>query len=215
MAICLIYLLIHADGVSAYDISINVTENGILEDNLVMRFQANGVFTERVIKFLTRGFTVKIGYTIELWQSRKWWFDRLNSEQKLDYQIDFEPLEKRYTCRVFQLGKAVTSKLERQLSKIIQWTTQPEFPVVVAPVAQLDSEASYYYNIVVSIVTLTAEDINDLRKWIKVGEKGKETSTITKTSFRMAKDAISARHRRQVSLRSRKFRARDLTRIRA
>ena len=213
MVTALLYLSVCENDARADDVSVTVLENGIFQDNLVMQFQAEGVFTERVIKFLTRGFTVRIEYTIELWRSRRWWFDHLDRQINMNYQIDFEPLEKRYTCRISRPGKAITARLDRQLANIIRWTTQPELPITIIPAVQLDSKARYYYNIVVSIATLTAEDISDLRRWIKVGEKEKETSTLTKTSFKLAKDAISARHRKRVSTRSKKFHLRDLPRF--
>ena len=209
----LLYLSVCENDARADDVSVEVVENGIFQDNLVMQFQAEGVFTERVIKFLTRGFTVRIEYTIELWRSRRWWFDHLDHQININYEIDFEPLGKRYTFRTSRPGKEVTSKLDQQLANIIQWTTQPELPIVIVPAVQLDLKSGYYYNLVVSIATLTAEDINDLRRWIKVGGKEKETSTLTKTSFKLAKDAISARHRKRVSIQSEKFRLRDLPRF--
>jgi hypothetical protein len=210
IAASLFCMAIYAENVYAADISVKVIENGILDKNLVMQFQAEEVFTEKVIKFLTRGFTVKIEYTIELWRSRKWWFDRLDTQHSVRYQIDFEPLEKRYTCLISEQGKAITSKLEQQLANIIQYATRPELPLTIGPVAELDRESNYYYNIIISVATLTAENINDLRRWIKFGEKEKETSTITRTSFELAKDAISARHRKRVSMRSDMFRLQNL-----
>ncbi len=213
IVVSLLCLLVYVDDARADDISVKVIENGILEGNLVMQFQAEEVFTEKVIKFLTRGFTVKIEYTIELWKSRKWWFDRLDTQHSIRYQIDFEPLEKRYTCLISEQGKAITSKLERQLANIIQYTTRPELPLIIRPAVKLDEKSSYYYNIIISVATLTAENISDLRKWIRFGEKEKETSTLTKTSFKLAKDAISSRHRKRVSTRFDKFRLNDLPRF--
>ncbi len=209
----MLHLLVCENNARADDVSVKVVENGIFQDNLVMQFQAEGVFTERVIRFLTRGFTVKIEYTIELWKSRKWWFDSLDTQHIIRYQIDFEPLEKRYTCLISEQGKAITSRLEKQLANIIQYTTRPELPLIISPIAKLDRKSNYYYNIVVSVATLTAENINDLRKWVRFGGKEKKTSTLTKTSFKLAKDAISARHRKRVSTRSQKFRLHELPRF--
>ena len=213
IAVGLLCLVVYVGNAGADDISVKVLENGILEGNLVMQFLAEEVFTEKVIKFLTRGFTVKIEYTIELWKGRKWWFDSLDAQHVIRYQIDFEPLEKRYTCLIFEQGKAITSKLEKQLANIIQYTTRPEMPLIISPIAKLDRKSSYYYNIVVSVATLTAENIDDLRKWVRFGGKEKETSTLTKTSLKLAKDAISARHRKRVSTRSQKFRLNELPRF--
>ena len=72
VAIGLLGLLGLVSYVFADDVSVKVVENGILKDNLVMQFQAEGVFNEKVMTFLSRGFTVRVDYTIELWRSRKW-----------------------------------------------------------------------------------------------------------------------------------------------
>lgn len=209
----LLCLLICVNNADADDVSIKVVENGILNDDLIMQFHADEIFTEKVLIFLTRGFTVQIEYVIELWQSRRWWFDRLSSQYNIKYQIEFEPLEKRYTCLISRQGELITSKVTDRLGHVIQWTTRPELPIIISPMTLLNPKASYYYNIVVSIATLTAENISDLRKWIEYGGKEKKSSTLTKTSFKLARDAISARHRKRISARSGQFRPSKLHRF--
>jgi hypothetical protein len=205
LAVILLCLLANADGVHAAESSIKVTQNGILKGDLVMRFRAEEIFTEKVTKFLNRGFTVRIEYKIELWRSRRYWFDRLDSQHSISYQIDFEPLEKRYICLKSQEGTAITSKLDRQLDRIIEWTTRPEPALIVIPLERLNQEAKYYYSIEILIATLTTENIKHLQKWLEYGGKEKETSTVTGTSFRLARDFLSSRNRRKISERSGKF----------
>jgi len=213
MIVGLFCLSVYVNGAHADDASIEIIGNGLLGGNLVMQFQAEEVFTEKVIRFLTRGFTVRIEYTVELWRSRKWWFDHLDSQHNIRYQIDFQPLEKRYICRASRQRQAVASRVERKLGSIIQWTTQPELPLIITPAARLDSKSSYYYDVTISVATLTAKNISDLRRWIEYGSEEKETSTLTETSFKLAKDAISASHRKRLSMQSEKFRLRDLPRF--
>jgi|GEM_PF-1737721 len=213
LAIGLLCLLANVAGVHAAEASIEVIQNGILKGNLVTQFRAEEIFTEKVIRFLNRGFTVKIEYKIELWQSRRYWFDRLGSQHNISYQIDFEPLEKRYICLKSQEGAAITSKLDQQLDEIIEWTTRPEPPLNVIPLDRLDQEAEYYYSIEILIATLTTENIKHLQKWLEYGEKERETSTITGTSFRLARDFLSSRNRRKISERSEKFHLHDLPKL--
>lgn len=195
------------DNVRAAEASIKLIQNGVLKGKLIMQFQAEEVFSEKVIKFLNRGFTVGIEYKVELWRKRRYWFDHLDIQHKINYQIDFEPLKKRYVCLKSQQGTAIASKLGRKLAEIVLWTTRPDPPLSIIPAERLDPKASYYYNVEILIATLTTEDIKDLQKWLsKFGEEDKETSTFTKTSFKVAADFISSRNHKKLSARSEEFR---------
>ncbi len=197
--------------VSAADLSISVLQNGIVNDNLVMQFQAREVFTEKVIKFLNRGFTVRIDYTIELWQSRRFWFDRLDSQHRISYQIDFELFEKRYTCSKLRESKVIESKLDRKLDEIVLWTTQPGPPLTITSTDRLDRDASYYYNMEILIATPTAENLKRLQERLsESGEEEKGLSTLTKATFRIARDYISSKNSKKVAVRSKEFHLRDL-----
>jgi len=205
LAIELFCLLAGVDDAHAAEATIKVIQNGILKGDLIMQFQAEEIFSEKVVRFLNRGFTVKIDYKIELWRSRRYWFDRLDIQHNISYQIDFEPLEKRYICSKSQEGAPITSKLDQQLDRIIQWATRPQPSLAVISLRQLDQEAEYYYNIEMLIATLTTENIKHLQKWLEYGEKEKENSTVTETSFKLARDFLSSRNRRKISNRSDKF----------
>ncbi len=198
-------------GVSAADLSIGVLQNGILNKNLVMQFQAKEVFTEKVIKFLNRGFTVRIDYTIELWQSRKFWFDRLDSQHVISYQIDFELFEKRYACSKLRENKVIESKLDRKLDEIVLWTTRPESPLTITSADRLDQNASYYYNMEVLIATPTTENLKRLQERLsKSEEEEKDLSTLTRATFRIARDYISSKNSKKLAVRSEEFHLRDL-----
>lgn len=202
-----VYINAYADG-----IELQLIQNAIFDNQLVMRFQANDVFTEKVIKFLDRGFTIRIEYKIELWQSRKYWFDQLNTQYNLIYQMKFEPLEKRYACLRKQQGEAIDSKLDPNREKIIEWATKIDKLLNIAPISQLDSYSGYYYNIEIILATLTSENIKDLQKWL--GEfKGEEQSTLTKTTFKVATDFISSRNNKKTSMQSEKFNLQNLPKI--
>ena len=214
LTVGLLCLLANADEVGAAESSIKVIQNGIRKGNLVMQFRAEGVFSEKVIKFLNRGFSVKLDYEIELWQRRKYWFDRLDSQHGISYQVEFEPLEKRYICLKSRPGAAITSKLDKQLDAIILWVSQPDPPLTIAPVERLAPQSEYYYNIEILIATLTAENVKQLQRWLgEFGGKEKEPSTVTEKSLGIVADFLSSRNHKKLSGQSERFRPVDLPRL--
>ena len=207
-------LVAYVDDAIAAEASVKVIRNGILNGNLIMQFHAEGIFTEKVIKFLSRGFTIKVDYKIELWRKRRFWFDGLDAQYNISYQTNFEPLGKRYLSLKSEQEETITSKLERQLDKIVRWITLSEPPLVITPVGKLSSKAEYYYNIETTVATLTTENIEDLQKWLgEFSENDEEPSTLTKTSFRVAADFLSSRNHRKFSSQSEKFRLSDLPKL--
>ena len=206
MAIGLFCIFASTNDVSAAESLVKVVQNGILKGNIAMRFQAGEIFTDKVIKFLSRGFTVRVEYSIELWQNRGYWFDRPHSQRNISYQIDFEPIEKRYVCKRFQDGSQVVSKTDKQLDKLIQWVTHPDIPVIFVPMYQLDPEARYYYNIGILVATLTAENVKDLQKWMgEFGDQEEQTSSFAKTTFKVVMDFLSSRNHKKYSVKSDEF----------
>jgi len=214
MAIGLFCIFASTSDVSAAENLVEVVQNGILKGNIVMRLQTGEIFTDKVVKFLSRGFTVRVDYSIELWQSRGLWFDRLYSQKNISYQIDFEPIEKRYVCKRFQEGSQVVSKTDKQLDKLIKWITHPDIPLIFVPVEQLDPESSYYYNIGVLVATLTAENVKDLQKWMgEFGEQEEQTSSFARTTFKVVMDFLSSRNHKKYTVKSDEFHPSDLPKL--
>jgi len=210
----LICIYVNVNNVDADNIKMQLIQNAISNNQLVMGFQAEGVFTEKVIRFLDRGFTVKIEYRIELWKSRPYWFDQLNNQYYICYQINFDPLEKRYICIRTQQDRVTDSRLDREREKIIQWSTTIDKPLSIISLDQLDQNLRYYYNIEILVATLTSENIKDLQKWLgDFKNKREEQSTITKTTFKVATDFISSRNHKKASMRTEKFDLKDLPKI--
>jgi hypothetical protein len=208
LAIGFICLFANTNEISAAESMVRVMQNGILKGNLTMRFQAGTIFNDKVIRFLDKGFTIRVEYTIELWQSRGYWFDRLSDQQEISYQVDFDPLEKRYVCRRTHQNSSIATKADKQLDKIIQWITNSDLPVKMIPADQLDPDAKYYYNIGVLVATLTSENVKDLQKWM--GEFKEESPSLAKTAFRIISDFISSRNHKKYFVRSEQFYSSEL-----
>jgi hypothetical protein len=200
--------------VSAAENIVKVVQNGILKNNLAMRFQVGEIFTDKVVKFLNRGFTIRIDYNIELWESRGYWFDRLYGQRNISYQLDFEPLEKRYVCKRSLEGSSIISKTDKQLDNLLQWIMRPELPITFVPVEQLGPESKYYYNIGILLATLTAENVRDLQKWMsEFNQQEEETSSFAKTTFKIVMDFLSSRNHKKISVKSDEFYLSDLPKL--
>jgi hypothetical protein len=213
LIICILSLL-YLRCAGADETNVELVLNAIAENNLVMQFQSEGIFTEKVVKFLTRGFTIQIEYKIELWRRRRFWFDSLEIQKIIGYKMEYERLGKRYVCLKYQKNESIVSKLDQQLGAIAKWITLPDPPLIVAPVKKLDQDSEYYYTIIVSVATMTAQDIEDLQKWLgEFEEEQEEPSGLTKTSFKIAADFISSRNHQEFSVRSKRFRLNKLPKI--
>lgn len=212
-AIGLLCIFANSGEISAAENMVRVAQNGILKGNLAMKFQTDELFNEKVIKFLSRGFTVRIEYNIELWQVRGYWFDSLRSQRNLSYQIRYDPIEKQYQCQRSQDGAKVITKSDKLLDNLAKWVMSPDIYVLFDPIDQLINSDKYYYNIEVLVATLTAENVKDLRKWMGDFSEQDQSSSISKTTMRVIMDFLSSRNHKKFSARSEQFYLAELTKF--
>jgi len=213
LVIGLFCIFANANQVNAAESSLRVMQNAILKGNLIMRFQADSIFTDKVIKFLDRGFTIRVEYTIELWQTKGYWFDQLDNQQEISYQIDFNPLEKKYVCKRTYQKSSIVIKTDKDIEKIIRWVMFPDFPVKITSINQLEASKIYYYNIGVLVATLTSENVKDLQKWISKYDEQEESSSLAKTAFKFISDLISSRSHKKFFVKSEQFNLSELPKI--
>ena len=210
----LLCIFANSGDISAAENMVKVVQNGIIKGNLAMKFQTDEIFSEKVTKFLSRGFTVRIEYNIELWQSRGYWFDSLRSQRNLSYQIKFDPIEKQYQCQRSQDGSKVTAKSDKLLDNLAKWVMSPDIYVLFDPIDQLIPNDKYYYNMEVLVATLTAENVKDLRKWMgDFSDQGEQSSSISRTTMRVIMDFLSSRNHKKFSARSEQFYLSELAKL--
>lgn len=214
--LCLIGLLClftNTSDVFSAEPSLTIIENGILNNNLVMRFKAENLFNERVIKFLNMSFTVRFEYNIQLWRSRSRWLDHLESQRSVSYEVTFDPIRKLYNCVRYEDNIKLEVKPITQVEHVIQWTTTLQSPVVITELSNLDDSSEYYYNIDVLLSTLTAEDIRALQNWVSQLGRSKGQSLLSRASFKIAADLISSRNSKRFSMRLGKFLPKNLPKL--
>ncbi len=214
MALGILFLFANTDETVQAETSIKLIQNGISKGNLVMQFKVDELFDEKVVKFLNRGFTIRLDYNIELWKKKGYWFDSLNNQQNISYEIFFDVLEKRFLCRKMKQDNTIESRTEKQLNKLIQWMAEQDSLLTIAPLEELELSSQYYYNIEIIIATLTADNIKDLQRWMgEFDKKGEQPSSFARTSFKVVADFLSSRNHKRISIRSEAFYPYSLPRL--
>ncbi len=212
--IIFIYFLIHLIGfcvctatTQAADSPITIVQNYLSSDSLVIAFDVNveKIFTTQTRTFLQRGFTIQIDYKIELWKSRRFWFDKLKAQEHIQYELNYDILNSNYHC-IFNWSDKdkIDVKKSAQLEQAIVWVTQVE-PIAILPRKQVDLEGKYYYTITADISTLTAGDIRDLQQWLKGDSDKTDESSISRATFRVVTAFLSAKNHRKFTMESKNF----------
>lgn len=209
----LLCIFANATEVSSAENTVRIIQNCILKGNLAMKFQVEEIFDQKVMKFLNRGFTVRVEYNIELWQRRGYWFDSLRSQRSISYQINYDPIEKTYQCQCFQNDSKVTTKSDKQIDNLAKWVKSPDFYLVFEPIDQFSLNDRYYYNIEILVATLTAENVRDLRKWLGDFSEQGEQSSFSRTAVNVIIDFLSSRNHKRFSAKSEQFYISALPRI--
>lgn len=210
LVLCLINslcLLTSFNAANASEASIKIVRNQLYEDTLFLSFEAKAdkVFTSQTLTFLQRGFTIRIDYTVELWRSRSFWFDKLESQEQLRCELNYDILNRVYKCVISREDK-IELKKENELTKAIEWVTKID-SLEILNNQKLELKGRYYYTIKADVVTLTAQDIRDLQRWLEDDSderKGGELS-ISRTTFNIVTAFLSAKNHRKFSMVSPKW----------
>jgi len=170
---------------------------------------ADKIFTQKTLKNLHRGFTIQILYTVELWTSRRFWFDKLNAQEDIMCKLNYDILQERYKCVIDRRDK-IEPKVSNKLERVAEWITNVE-PLKILTGDKFDFNGKYYYTIKADIATLTREDIRDLRKWLDDSDDEESNeSSISRATFRLISTFLSSRYHHKFSLESEKFWLRGL-----
>ncbi|MFQ6040944.1 MAG: DUF4390 domain-containing protein [Candidatus Poribacteria bacterium] len=210
LALCLInslYLLTSFNTANASESSIKIVRNQLYEDTLLLSFEvkADKVFTSQTLTFLQRGFTIRIDYTVELWRSRSFWFDKLESQEQLRCELNYDILRRIYKCIISREDK-IELKKENELAKAIKWVTKID-SLEILNNQKLELKGRYYYAIKADVVTLTVQDIRDLQRWLEgdSGERKGGELSFSRTTFNIVTAFLSAKNHRKFSMVSQKW----------
>ncbi len=161
--ICLLLLLIPALAPSAFaSDEIAILGVATQSDSLVAQFGISEAFLDKLEDTLERGFSATIKYTVEIWEPRRIWFDRLTHTEFVAYKIRYDSWSQEYVV-LGPEGQVDASSSPRDLSVCRAGINQ----VSVAPVAALKPERSYYIHLNIQIQPLAVEEIRELENWLR------------------------------------------------
>jgi len=170
------------------------------------------IFTQKTLTFLNRGFTIQIVYTVELWISRRFWFDKLKAQEEIMCKLNYDILQERYKCVINRRDK-IEPKVSDKLEQVAEWITNVE-PLKILTSDKFDFNGKHYYTIKADIATLTVEDIRDLRKWLgDSDDEESNESSISRATFSVISAFLSSRYHHKFSVESGKFRLKELEEI--
>jgi hypothetical protein len=124
-------------------------------------FHLSEAFSERIEQTLDRGMPANVNVTVDVWEDRPGWFDRLVAEQTVSWRAsrnvwsdDFALQRGTETERTFPDVETVEAEIGRPLR------------VRVTPVTGLAPHARYYVLVTVDVKPLTVEDLRRVEDWL-------------------------------------------------
>jgi len=151
---------------SAQQLSLAV--ESIREDDgfLEVGFALGNPFVGELETHLERGVPCTISYSIDLWKKRSGWFDKLVASRLLFFRVQFDLWKDGYAIQTMD-GKLPTASNLEELAETVAGHQRTR----VLPLAMLEPDASYFLSIEVSLAPLSVQDIEELERWMKGGEK--------------------------------------------
>jgi hypothetical protein len=124
-------------------------------------FHLSEAFSERIEQTLDRGMPATVSVTVDVWEDRPGWFDRLVAEQTVAWRAsrnvwsdDFALQRGTEPERTLPDVEAVEAEIGRPLR------------VRVTPVAGLSPTTRYYILVSVDVKPLTVEDLRRVEDWL-------------------------------------------------
>ena len=180
--------------------------------------EAEGLFTEKSLDLLHRGFTTVVHYTVELWWARRNWFDRFLARRQATVRIVFDLMESRYR---------VTKGVEGQESATIIYDDLDDalsaagtfYGAMLSLPRRTRHRGRCYVAVWVESRALTTEDMKDLGRWLEgldaadtprppeEGEEDskKDSSWLMETFLRLTGDLLASKHSQKARMQSEKF----------
>lgn len=186
--------------------------SGYLTCNLV----GENLFSDKALNFMNKGFTSVVEYTVELWEERGLWFDELVVSRKLIYSVDHpDVLSSEYKV-IRWLSGVTTESVVNSIDDAVAVTQyNPKFRLTTA--GKLDRNGLYYIVVWAQMRSLTAQNLEDVRRWLKDLKPGEEeikagsiTSKLSSMVFGLASDFLISQNTLRVQGQSRTFSPKNL-----
>jgi hypothetical protein len=124
-------------------------------------FRLADAFSERIESSLDRGMPATVEATIDVWEDRPGWFDRLVAEQTVAWRASRNVWTDDYTLKR-------GTEPERTVPDVEAVETEIGRPmrVRITPLSQLGRQTRYYVMVSVTVKPLTVEDLRRVEDWL-------------------------------------------------
>lgn len=130
-------------------------------DWVVATLRAENAFSDRIAQTLDRGMPVTVVVTVDVWQNRTGWFDRLVGERQVVLRAYRNAWSDNFTLRRDR-------EPERTIADAAALETEIARPMRVhsVPLVRLSPQERYYAIVQVAVKPLTVEDLAAVEKWL-------------------------------------------------
>jgi len=130
-------------------------------DWMTVTLRFDKAFSDRIAQSLDRGMPVTVVVTVDVWQDRTGWFDKLEGEQTIVLRAFRNAWSDDFTLRRGRdPDKIILDRpaLEQEIARPMR--------VKVLPVAKLGAADRHYAIVTAAVKPLTVEDLEAVEKWL-------------------------------------------------
>ena len=115
-----------------------------------------------LIEYINKGVPVAFEYGLEIWKTRRGWFDRHITDRKLTYRVRYDTWEKNYTVMQIKPDLTIEHILSdnREVVDLVTATRRVSIPLN-------DTSGTFYVVGKLSIKTMTLSNFKEVESWLK------------------------------------------------
>ncbi len=116
----------------------------------------------RLIEFINKGVPAAFEYRLELWKTRRGWFDRHIANRELTYRVRYDTWEKKYTVTQIKSDLTIEHILSnnREVFDLVTTTSRVSIPLN-------DTSGTFYLVGKLTIKTMTLSNFKEVESWLK------------------------------------------------
>lgn len=162
-ALGLVLALAPAPARAANDMGLEVYPVERVGNAIVVSYRVGRPFTPKLEDPLLRGMPATVVFEVGLWRRRALWFDKLVVAYRSEHKVAYDPWSK--TFRIRSGTNPPRSRSVPTLDSLREGLFSAH-RLPVALVSTLDSTASHYVSVRVTIRPLSADDLGEIEDWL-------------------------------------------------
>jgi hypothetical protein len=140
-----------------------------IEENsgvLTVTFSAENLFSPRIVETLARGLPATVSYEIQLWKSRRMWFDKLLWVNRLSYRVRHDPWEDAFLIETREGSSPALFDLEHVENSLCSRVRGR-----LGSAELLEPYAVHYVVVRATVKLLSPEDVDEMEAWLREGDE--------------------------------------------